>query len=123
MSASPPTWKRGDTYPPYSALLQQAGGASVISLATASTVTLYAQTTGGATSVTIKGLMTIASAAQGYVTYNWGASDLILAGNYNVEYEILWQSGGTETVPNDSYDQFVVFADLAGDPFDTGPYI
>lgn len=128
MSASPPSWKRGDTWPPYSAFLQQAGGASTLSLAAASSVLFLAKNTGttqgaNATSLVIKGQMAIASAAQGYVTYTFGASDLILADTYNVEYEITWQAGGTETVPNDSWDQFVVVADLEGDPLDLGPFV
>lgn len=100
----------------------------MLSLAAASSVLFLAKNTGttqgaGATSLVIKGPMTIASAVQGYVTYTFGASDLILADTYNVEYEILWQAGGTETVPNDSYDTFTVVADLEGDPFDTGPFV
>lgn len=118
MSASPPTWKRGDTYPPYAATLQQAGGASVLPLTAASQVELIAKNTGASTtsptSVLIRGIMSIASPALGYVTYSWGASDLILSDVYNVEYEISWSAGGTENVPNDSYDTFAVFPDLEG---------
>jgi hypothetical protein len=122
MSASPPTWKTGDTGPKYSAFLQQAGGASVLSLSAASSVEFIAKNSGNtATSVRIKGTMTIASAAQGYVTYAWGASDLIFADTYNAEYEINWQDGTTETVPNDSFDTFTVLADLEGDPLGSDP--
>lgn len=122
MSASPPTWKVGDTWPPYSAFLQQAGGASVLSLSAASSVEFLAKNSGNtATSILIRGQMTVASAAQGYVTYTFGASDLILADTYNVEYEILWQAGGIETVPNDSYDSFTVLKDLEGDPLASDP--
>lgn len=113
MSASPPSWKRWDTYPPYAAFLQQAGGASVIALTAASQVKLIMKNTvNTATSVVVTGVMTIASAAQGYVTYNWASTDLSWADTYNVEYEIAWQAGGIETVPNDAYDQIVVIADL-----------
>jgi hypothetical protein len=109
----PPTWKRWDTYPPYQAFLQQAAGASVIDLTTASSVTLLAvNTVNTATTVLIRGKMTVASAVMGYVTYTWGGSDLSWADTYNAEYEILWQAGGKETVPNDHYDQFTVMADL-----------
>lgn len=116
-TGSSPVWKRFDTGPPYEAFLQQAGGASALPLTTASSVEFIAKNTGAstpnvATSVLIRGTMTIASAAQGYVTYAWGASDLILADIYNVEYEISWQDGTTETVPNDSYDTFVCYPDL-----------
>lgn len=117
MSASPPTWKRHDTYPPYQAFLEQAGGASVIPLGAASQVKLILQTTGKQqvgtpTAAVITGIMSIASAAQGYVTYNWATNDLAIADLYNAEYEIAWSAGGIETVPNDAYDQIVVVADL-----------
>lgn len=122
MSASVPAWKRFDTAPLYTAYLQQAGGASVLSLTTASQVEFIAKNTGASTqstptSILIHGTMTIASAAMGLVTYQWGASDLIVPDVYNVEYEITWQGGPpvlTETVPNDSYDTFWVIADLEG---------
>lgn len=119
-AASAPTWKRFDTYPPYQAFLQQAAGASVLSLATASQVEFIAKNTNASTgsnptSLVIHGTMTIASAAQGLVSYMWGASDLIVADVYQAEYEITWSAAPpvqVETVPNDSYDTFYVVADL-----------
>jgi hypothetical protein len=125
-TASVPTWKRGDTDPPYTAFLQQAGAASVLPLTAASTVELIAKNTGASlsgtpTSVRITGAMTIASAAQGMVQYVFGPSDLILADAYNVEYEITWSNGTIRTVPGDSYDTFWVIADLEGDPLASDP--
>ena len=115
MAGSAPSWKRFDTYPPYEAYLQQAGGQSSLPLTAASSVLFIAKNSGNtATSVLIKGPMTIASTTNGYVTYAWGASDLVLADTFNVEYEIHWQAGGYETVPNDSYDSFTCVADLDG---------
>jgi hypothetical protein len=118
-TGSVPTWKRFDTDPPYAAFLQQAAGQSVLPLTTASQVELIAHNTGAsttingvATQVTIRGVMTIASAVQGYVSYAWGSSDLAVADAYNAEYEISWQNGTSRTVPNDSYDTFYVIADL-----------
>jgi len=114
MSASTPTWSRWDTYPPYQAFLQQAGGASVLDLTAASSVRFIAKNTiNTATTVVISGDMTIASAQQGFVTYAWGGSDLSWADTYDVQYRIHWQAGGYERVPNDSYDQFIVFPDLS----------
>lgn len=120
MSASPPTWKRFDTFPPYVAFLQQAAGASVINLTNASSVEFIAHNTGASTTfggvptqILIHGNMVIASAAQGMVQYNWGTSDTAVADVYLSEYEITWNGGqGTETVPNDSYDLFWILADL-----------
>jgi hypothetical protein len=124
MSASPPTWKRNDTYPPYTAFLQQAGGASVVSLVTASAVEFIAHNTGASTTINgvpsqvlVRGYMTIASPAQGMVQYAWGASDTVVADIYQSEYEITWNSasqamGGVETIPNDSYDLFWILSDL-----------
>ena len=118
-TGSVPTWKRWDTDPPYAAFLQQAGAASVLPLSTATQVELIAHNTGAsttingvATQVLIRGIMTIASAVQGYVSYAWAGSDLAVADVYNAEYEITWQNGTTRTVPNDSYDTFYVIADL-----------
>lgn len=118
-TGSQPVWKRFDTAPAYAAFLQQAGGASILPLTVASSVKLIAHNTGASTTINgvasqilIRGTMTIASAAQGYVTYAWGASDLAIADVYNVEYEIAWQDGTIETVPNDSFDRFDVYPDL-----------
>jgi len=94
--------------------LQQAGGASVLDLTAASSVRFIAKNTiNTATTVVISGDMTIASAQQGFVTYAWGGSDLSWADTYDVQYRIHWQAGGYERVPNDSYDQFIVFPDLS----------
>lgn len=98
----------------------------MLPLTNASSVEFIAQNTGAslggvATSLRIKGAMTIASAAQGMVQYTFGASDLILADAYNAEYEITWQNGTTRTVPGDSYDTFWVIADLEGDPLASDP--
>jgi len=125
-TGSVPTWKRGDTDPPYTAFLLQAAGASVLPLTAASTVEFVALNTGASlggapTSLRIKGAMTIPSPPQGMVQYVFGQSDLILADAYNVEYEITWSNGTVRTVPGDSYDIFYVIADLEGDPLASDP--
>lgn len=114
-TASVPTWKRWDTDPPYTAFLQQAGAASVLPLSTATQVEFIAHNTGastGGSQIIIRGPMSIASAVQGLVTYAFGASDLAVSDTYLVEYQIYWQNGTTRTVPNDSFDTFIVFPDL-----------
>ncbi len=103
-------WKRYDTYPPLAAVLSDTNGA--IALTSASSVKAVWQSTTPPTQITGTGPMTIASAAGGYVTYGWQGSDLGYADTYNLEFEIHWQTGTIETVPNDGYATFKVEPDL-----------
>jgi hypothetical protein len=60
----------------------------------------------------VEGAMEITTAASGRVTYEWEAGDTDTVGTYDVEYEITWTDGTTETVPNNSYDSVIVYDDL-----------
>jgi len=97
------TIKQNDTAPAYVAdLLDDYGlpGESAINLTSATSVTFkmrLADTTG---TPKISDAMTITTAANGRVTYEWQTGDTDTAGTYNVEFEILWTDGTIETVPN-----------------------
>ena len=48
----------------------------------------------------------------GVVQYTWQTGDTDTTGNFNVEFELQWEDGGIETVPNESFFEVVVVADL-----------
>lgn len=60
----------------------------------------------------IRSPMTITDAVNGTVQYAWQAGDTDTAGDYDVEFEITWNDGGVETVPNDSYLTVRIVDDL-----------
>jgi hypothetical protein len=86
--------KRFDTYPPVQATLTDSNGP--INLASATTVKFIMK----GTSVLVTGSCTIVNAATGQVQYAWGVSDTSVADIYQVEFEIHWNNGGIQTVPN-----------------------
>jgi hypothetical protein len=54
----------------------------------------------------------IDDAPNGLVTYAWAPGDTDDFGTFNVEFEINWDDGGVETVPNNSYQQIKIVEDL-----------
>jgi hypothetical protein len=48
----------------------------------------------------------------GWVQYDWEDDDLAAMGDYNMEAEITWAPGATETIPNKDYWLLHVEADL-----------
>lgn len=65
--------------------------------------------------ITVTGAASISDAANGEVTYVWATGDTATVAQYNAEYEIKWNDGGYETVPNDGYFSIEIVADLGGD--------
>ena len=57
---------------------------------------------------------TIVSAVDGSVKYEWGAAETDVAGEFQGEFEIDWDNGVLQTVPNgqDEYIKVFVTADL-----------
>jgi hypothetical protein len=109
------TLKQGDNWIPLYATLQAAttlnGTPTYLDLTTASQVTLVMKS--GA--ILISGSMAIASALGGRVRYDWGtagAADTASIGTYDVEFEIVWNNGKTETVPNTGTRQLIIEDDL-----------
>lgn len=54
----------------------------------------------------------ITDAANGLVTYTWQSGDTDHDGDFQVEFEITWNDGGKETVPNNDYFPVTVKEDL-----------
>lgn len=106
------TVKQWNTWPPINVVLSDING--YINLTTASQVKLIMKGTTGPSPALVTGVMTVASAGGGNVTYQFGPNDLSVADTYNVEFAVFWVSGGLETVPSNGYDQIVVAADLDG---------
>jgi BppU N-terminal domain len=90
------TIKRGDTWPPLAAELVDQDGP--IDLTTASTVKMLLKSD----TISIKtGPVTIDEDPKtGRVLYEWETGDTDNVGLYNGEFEITWESGKVETVPD-----------------------
>lgn len=54
----------------------------------------------------------ISDALNGILQVTFQSPDTDFPGNYDAEVEITWSAGAVETVPNDSYLQIVIKADL-----------
>lgn len=97
------TMKQNDTRQPLVRNLRQTvdGVAGVIALTTASKVDLHFRPANAAYKVS--GTCLIASAAGGVVQHNWIVTETATVGLFDAEFEITWNDGGVETVPNDGY--------------------
>lgn len=102
------TLKQHDTWPPLDATLEDAAGP--INLTTAASVKLILKTPSGSTTIT--GTCSIVSAVAGTVRYLWQTSDTASVNTFNAEFEITWNDGKIETVPNSGYFEVSVVADL-----------
>lgn len=67
----------------------------------------------GATTKVNKGTMTIIDAVSGIVEYAWGALDTDTSGDYNVEVEVDWGGGETQSFPSTGYFTAKINDDLA----------
>lgn len=108
------TIKQSDTRPVYAVqLVDQSTGVNVaINLSTATTVLFKMRKTGTTGAPQISSAMTITDAVNGKVQYTFGPTDLATAGSYDVEFEITWNDGGVETVPNSTVLNITVIDDL-----------
>jgi hypothetical protein len=108
-------FKRHDTFPPLVRNLTQTINdvVTAVNLTTATTVKLImtATLTDGSTA-TVTGTCALTDATGGIVTYTWVTGDTIASGLYNAEYEITWNTGKIETIPNDGYFTVEIQDDL-----------
>jgi hypothetical protein len=100
--------KSGDTWPPLEATLTDLNG--VIDLSAADSVRLVMKS--GTTVVT--GACDVVDAVAGVVEYVWAPGDTVIAGDYESEFEITWNVGEIQTVPNSKANNphVIIEADL-----------
>lgn len=104
--------KQHDTTPALYRQLTHATGAltaTSIPLAAASKVTMFLKHSAGFVDTAS---CVIASAAGGLVRHDWLATETATTGQFTGEYEILWNDGGIQTVPNSGYFSIEIVADL-----------
>lgn len=100
--------KQHDTWPPIQVALSDQLG--TIDLSTATQVKFLASS--GLGGHDIDGICNVTNASVGELIYTWVTGDTQYTGDYEVEFEITWNDGTIETVPNDSYGTLVIVADL-----------
>lgn len=101
--------KKGALSPPLRATLVDANG-EPIPLDAATAVVLVIRPSGGGEAVR-RTCTILDPETAGRVEYQWVTADTQTAGLFNIEFEIAW-GAATQTVPNDSYEELVVVADL-----------
>ena len=107
--------KQHDTAPSYVVDLADNYGLAneaPIDLTTATSVTFLMRQTGTPGTPKVSSAMTVISAANGRVQHDWVATDTDTPGDFEVEFEIAWDDGTIETIPNDSYLTVTVVDDL-----------
>lgn len=107
------SYKQNDTTPPYVAVLKTTtdGVDTAVDLTLASSAKFLMRVAGGA--VKVNATATISDAANGEVTYTWGATDLNTAGVYDAEIQVTWADSTVETFPNGGYNRIRVLDDIA----------
>jgi hypothetical protein len=106
--ASDYTLKQNDTWPPLVATLSDIAGP--LDLTDADTIRLILRSR--ALVITTAPVEIVDPASSGQVTYTFTTADTRVAGDYSLEFEITWNNGGIETVPNDSYLTITIVEDL-----------
>jgi len=88
--------KQNDTSPSILATLKDANDVPVN--LTAANVRFHMKSIGG--SIKIDSAMTVITAPEGLVRYDWVAADTDTFGTYYVEFEVTYTDGSIETFPN-----------------------
>src|SRR4051794_18539869 len=94
------TVKRGDTWPPVKGRAADDDGA--LDLASAASITFLMKKTALLVTGTVD-VIDPPDAEGNNWSYTWTAGDTDVIGDYQVELEITWAVGHTETVPNSGY--------------------
>jgi len=100
--------KQGDTYPPIEATLENKDG-TAINL-TGATVAFHTKRAG---TVVTNAAATVTDATGGEVSYTLVAADTAAAGEYEIEWEITFSDGSTQSVPTDRNDILIVAPQIA----------
>ena len=108
------TIKQNDTRPVYVTTLQDNVDTTPVAIdLTNATGVKFKMRTHGSTGIPkVNQPMAFVNRANGQVSYTWTTGDTDTVGTYDVEFEITWNDGGIETVPNDSYKTVNVVDDL-----------
>lgn len=102
--------KKGDTLPWLRATLRQGNG-DPIDLTDAEVIKFIAKSKGTPPKVINKTVLVI-DAASGLIEVSWSSSDTDTAATFDCEFEITWDPGFLQTVPNDGYFTIVISPDL-----------
>jgi hypothetical protein len=103
--------KQNDRRPRWRVQLTANGAPVNITGATGAVFTMMAGTSG--TPKVNKAAMTIIDAPTGVVEYAWASGDTSTTGEFNVEVEVNWGGGETQTFPSVGYFTITIEDDLA----------
>ena len=101
--------KQHDRSPAFSVTLEAPAG-TAIDLTGCSVK--FIMTLDGATTAAVSAAATIDSAADGEVSYSWGATDTETAGLYRAEFEVTFAGGTKRTFPANDYLYINILPDL-----------
>lgn len=102
--------KRGDLQPNLPFQILKPDKTTPQPLTDASTISLVLRHKGGA--FIFKKLCVIDNVASGLGHYDWASGDTDEAGDYEYEFEIIWNTGDPQTVPVDSYFALTIVSDI-----------
>lgn len=102
--------KRNDRMPSLETTLYN--GSVPLDLTAATAVKMIARSAGAASPKVDAAMTVVAPATSGVVRYDWGLTDTDTAGTYRLEFEVTWNTGKKQTIPNYGYDELVIAEDL-----------
>jgi hypothetical protein len=102
--------KRNDRMPSLETTLYN--GSVPLDLTAATSVKMIAKGFGATTPKIDAAMTVVAPATGGVVRYDWLAADTDTAGTYRLEFEVTWNTGKKQTIPNHGYDELVIAEDL-----------
>lgn len=102
--------KKNDTSPAMLATLQDANG-NEINL-TGASVRFHMRRI-GKSEIVVDDAVSIVSASNGSVRYDFSANDTGKTGTYQAEFEVTYSDASIETFPNDGYISVVILDDIA----------
>ena len=102
--------KQNDTSPSMLATLQDANDTAVD--LTSASVRFHLRPI-SSSAVKIDAPVTIVTADEGIVRYDWDAADTDTIGSYQAEFEVTYADGSIETFPNDGYIRVEIISDIA----------
>ena len=105
------TMKQNDTRPNLPVQFFQADGTTPLDLTTATSVSIVIRQK-GQQAVKLKRAITITDAAGGEGEFDWQTGDTDTVGDFEYEFEILWNNGDIQTVPAFGYLELSIIDDI-----------